>query len=167
MKESIGPSFLVSNVRSLNEENVHSKTKAQRQSFREAKNAANRTIAGTSRLEPEDDFSLESETKDESNHSEEGNKSKTEPIRLGIQKYGCPFCSKIMSMPSLVKRHIMTHTGEQPFICSVCGKAFNQKEHLKTHSLIHTGEKPFSCNICKKTFRLLQHLNRHLKSNAH
>ena len=103
-------------------------------SQRESKKQANRFL-----VEPEGHSDSENESYAARNHENLGN----EPFKLGPQKYGCPFCSKIMSMPSLVKRHIMTHTGEQPFICSVCGKSFNQKEHFKTHSLIHTGEKPF------------------------
>ena len=146
-----------------------SKTKAQRQPLREAKNVANRNITETAMLEPGDDFSSESETEDESKHSEEGNKTKTknEPIKLGFQKYGCPFCSKIMPFSSYMKRHILCHTGEQPFNCKVCGKAFNLKGNLDVHALIHTGEKPFSCHICNKTFSNKWNLKIHLKSNFH
>ena len=145
---------------------MHSKTKAQRQPLRETKNAANRNIAETATLEPGDDFSSESEIEDESNLSEEGNKTKTknEPIKLGRLKYGCPFCSKIMPKPYNMKMHIFTHTGEQPFICNDCGKAFNHKHNLKVHTLIHTGEKPFPCSKCEKRFIQKTHLQIHLKN---
>ena len=146
---------------------MYSKTKAQRQPLREAKNFANRNISDNVILEPGDDFSSESELEDTSNLSEERNKTKTknEPAKLGAQQYGCPFCCKTMSSPYLVKMHILTHTGEKPFVCNVCGKAFNQKQHLKTHTSIHTGEKPFSCSKCDKGFnrkdRLQFHLNKY------
>ena len=129
--------------------------------MREAKNAANGNLVETAILEPGDDFSSGSEIEDASNTSEE---TKNQPIKLGFQKYGCPFCSKIMPFPYHMKRHILTHTGEKPFICNVCGKAFNQKVTLKTHSLIHTGEKPFSCSKCGEGFTQKTHLQLHLKN---
>ena len=146
---------------------MHSQTKAHRQPLREAKNAANRNIAETAMLEPGDDFSSESEIEDASNPCEEGNKTKTknQPIKLGPMKYSCPFCSKIMPTPYNMKRHILTHTGEQPFICNVCGRAFNAKHHLKRHTFIHTGEKPFFCSKCDKGFTTKDNLQYHLKKN--
>ena len=155
--------LLVSNVRSLkNEEIVLSKTKAQRQSLREAKNVANRNIAETAIMEPGD----ESEMEDESNLPKEGNNTNTknEPIKVAHKKNGCPFCSKIMPKPALMKRHILTHTGEKPFICDTCGEAFNKKGNLARHNMIHTGERPFSCNICDKSFNQKMVLERHMKN---
>merc|ERR1712020_775939 len=37
-----------------------------------------------------------------------------EPIHLGPQTYGCPYCSTIMKAPSNMKCHIRSHTGEKP-----------------------------------------------------
>ena len=143
-----------------------SKTQAQRRPLREAKNVANRNITETAIMEPGDDFSSESEIEDESNPPKEGNKTKTknEPVKLGFQKYGCPFCSKILPFSYHMKRHILSHTGEQPFKCDVCGKAFNRKDNLNVHALIHTGEKPFSCEFCEFKTNQKSILNKHLKS---
>ena len=147
------PILLVTNVRSLKEE----KTKGKRQPLMEAKNAA------SSLMSELDDSN--SDTGKESNPAEEGNKSKTknEPIRIGAQKYGCPFCSKTMPIPQHMKQHILIHTGEQPFSCKVCGKMFNNKSNLTKHTMIHTGEKPFSCDFCGKSFTLKENLKRHQK----
>ena len=87
--------FLVTNVRSMKEEIELSKTKSKKQPLREAKNAANKLMVESALSEP--DVNSDSDTGDESNPAEEGNKTKTKnlPIKLGAQKYGCPFCSKI------------------------------------------------------------------------
>ena len=140
--------FLVTNVRSLKEEIELSKTKGKKQPLREAKNAANKLMVESALSEP--DVNSDSDTGDESNPAEEGNKTKTKnvPIKLGAQKYGCPFCSKIMPYSHKMERHIRTHTGEKPYACNECGKGFAQKSGLKVHMMIHTGEKPFSCNFC-------------------
>ena len=75
-------------------------------------------------------------------------KTKNEPIRLGPNRYGCPFCTRIMISSHKMKVHIWTHTGEKPFTCNECNKAFNQQSTLTRHMKIHTGEKPFSCPFC-------------------
>ena len=88
---------------------------------------------------------------------------RVEPIRLGPQKYGCPFCTKSMQNGCMMKLHIRTHTGEQPFECETCGKTFSQKGSRDRHNLIHTGEKPFECDDCGKRFSRNEHLERHNK----
>ena len=156
--------LLVSNVRSLREENEVSKTKGKRQPLREAKNTANTRIMVENALSEPDDNS-DSDTGEESNLFEEGIKTKTrnEPIKLGIQKYKCPFCSKIMAHAGHMKTHILTHTGEKPHTCNECGKAFAQKHNLEHHMMIHTGERPFSCNFCNYSSIYSGHVKRHVK----
>ena len=153
--------FLVTNVRSLNE-NELSETKGKRQPFREAKNAANRLMAKTVMLEPEDDSNSDAEDVS-SDPVKEENKAKNAPIKLGAQKYACPICSKITSESFNMKNHIMVHTGEKPFVCDTCGAAFTEKGNLAKHNLVHTGEKPFSCNLCNKSFARNWNLKQHQK----
>ena len=156
--------LLVTNVRSLNE-NELSETKGKRQPLREAKNADNRLMAETETVmfEPEDDSISDAE--DVSDPLKEENKANHEPIKLGAQNYGCPFCPKILKNSCNMKRHILTHTGEKPFVCDTCGVAFNDKGNLSRHNMIHTGERPFSCKFCdyscNQKFNLQRHINIH------
>ena len=57
----------------------------------------------------------------------------TEPIRLGSERYGCPFCPSIKPSAAGARIHIRIHTGEKPFRCPYCPYASSHKSNLTTH----------------------------------
>ncbi len=48
-------------------------------------------------------------------------------------RFQCGYCDKSFAKPSLVKKHIFTHTGEKLFVCQFCQRGFSQKAHMMEH----------------------------------
>ena len=56
-----------------------------------------------------------------------------EPIKLGPDQYGCPFCQFSTKRKDVMEKHICTHTGKKPFKCSFCSYSAVQNSDLKNH----------------------------------
>ncbi|XP_056439394.1 zinc finger protein 40 [Gadus chalcogrammus] len=48
-------------------------------------------------------------------------------------KYVCEYCSRACAKPSVLLKHIRSHTGERPYPCDTCGFSFKTKSNLYKH----------------------------------
>uniref|UniRef100_A0A8C2HJH1 HIVEP zinc finger 2b n=1 Tax=Cyprinus carpio TaxID=7962 RepID=A0A8C2HJH1_CYPCA len=53
-------------------------------------------------------------------------------------KYICQYCGRACAKPSVLKKHIRSHTGERPYPCIPCGFSFKTKSNLYKHRKSHT-----------------------------
>lgn len=67
--------------------------------------------------------------------SEDAHKKDHKPKKPG--KYICPYCSRACAKPSVLKKHIRSHTGERPYPCIPCGFSFKTKSNLYKHRKSH------------------------------
>ena len=87
-------------------------------------------------------------------------------LKLHPHMHKCDVCTKSFKVPSRVKRHLRTHTGERPYQCDRCEKCCKQSSHLKEHQLTHKPERPFKCNLCTKAFKMSCRLKAHLRKHT-
>ncbi|XP_019727011.1 transcription factor HIVEP2a [Hippocampus comes] len=74
-------------------------------------------------------------------------KKEQKPKKPG--KYICYYCGRACAKPSVLKKHIRSHTGERPYPCVPCGFSFKTKSNLYKHRKSHAhaikaGLVPFS-----------------------
>ncbi|XP_061885548.1 zinc finger protein 40 [Entelurus aequoreus] len=52
-------------------------------------------------------------------------------------KYKCEYCHRPCAKPSVLLKHIRSHTGERPYPCVTCGFSFKTKSNLYKHKKSH------------------------------
>ncbi|XP_061772068.1 transcription factor HIVEP3 isoform X2 [Nerophis ophidion] len=72
------------------------------------------------------------ETKEGVSSPRKGEKKKP---KLG--KYVCTYCGRPCAKPSVLQKHIRSHTGERPYPCAPCGFSFKTKSNLYKHRKSH------------------------------
>lgn len=80
--------------------------------------------------------------------------------------FQCSHCSKRYNHKSSLRRHEITHCGENTFQCTHCDKSYKHRSSLIRHQITHNVEKPFNCNHCDKSYKRKYDLVRH-KMNKH
>ncbi|XP_053316842.1 transcription factor HIVEP2 [Spea bombifrons] len=85
--------------------------------------------------------------------SDDAYKKEQKPKKPG--KYICPYCTRACAKPSVLKKHIRSHTGERPYPCIPCGFSFKTKSNLYKHRKSHAhaikaGLVPFSDSAVSK-----------------
>ncbi|XP_043915944.1 transcription factor HIVEP3 [Protopterus annectens] len=66
---------------------------------------------------------------------EDVHKKEKKPQKPG--KYICKYCSRPCAKPSVLEKHIRSHTGERPYPCIPCGFSFKTKSNLYKHRKSH------------------------------
>ena len=57
-------------------------------------------------------------------------------------------CDYSCTRASILKQHLLTHSGEKQFQCTQCISSCARMDVLKEHLPTHSGEKHFSCDQC-------------------
>ncbi|XP_043920835.1 zinc finger protein 40 [Protopterus annectens] len=52
-------------------------------------------------------------------------------------KYVCEYCNRACTKPSVLLKHLRSHTGERPYPCVSCGISFKTKSNLYKHKKSH------------------------------
>ncbi|XP_062868034.1 zinc finger protein 40 [Trichomycterus rosablanca] len=69
------------------------------------------------------------------NQMGDGSVKDQKPKKQG--KYVCEYCSRACAKPSVLLKHIRSHTGERPYPCITCGFSFKTKSNLYKHKKSH------------------------------
>ncbi|XP_022070935.1 transcription factor HIVEP3 [Acanthochromis polyacanthus] len=78
----------------------------------------------------------QSQSKPETQEDTPKQKRERKPQRPG--KYVCTYCGRACAKPSVLQKHIRSHTGERPYPCAPCGFSFKTKSNLYKHRKSHT-----------------------------
>ncbi|KAI4889512.1 hypothetical protein NFI96_029715 [Prochilodus magdalenae] len=68
---------------------------------------------------------------------QEGTQSRRERKPQKPGKYVCTYCGRPCAKPSVLQKHIRSHTGERPYPCVPCGFSFKTKSNLYKHRKSH------------------------------
>ena len=80
-------------------------------------------------------------------------------------------------MPSLLERHMRTHTHERPHQCRLCGRSYSQSGNLNVHlKTVHgvtvdggrsradpEATRPHKCYICTRLFTTSSNMYQHIR----
>ncbi|XP_070299942.1 transcription factor HIVEP3 [Salvelinus sp. IW2-2015] len=79
---------------------------------------------------------VQSQPNQEAPEGSPSKRSERKPQKPG--KYVCTYCGRPCAKPSVLQKHIRSHTGERPYPCVPCGFSFKTKSNLYKHRKSHT-----------------------------
>jgi uncharacterized Zn-finger protein len=94
-------------------------------------------------------------------------KSLREHVRknhLKVLKHECSVCERKFYLPSALKDHMASHTGERNFRCEYCGKSYPRMRALRVHMQSHETEKRYKCVLCSASYTQSNNLKNHMKT---
>ncbi|XP_070840472.1 transcription factor HIVEP3 [Chaetodon trifascialis] len=94
------------------------------------------TVSSLSPGVPTSSASGSTQSKPETQEGTPKQKRERKPQRPG--KYVCTYCGRACAKPSVLQKHIRSHTGERPYPCAPCGFSFKTKSNLYKHRKSHT-----------------------------
>ncbi|XP_033836272.1 transcription factor HIVEP3 [Periophthalmus magnuspinnatus] len=69
-------------------------------------------------------------------------------------KYVCSYCGRPCAKPSVLQKHIRSHTGERPYPCDPCGFSFKTKSNLYKHRKSHAHRIKAGLMSCREELSL-------------
>ncbi|XP_029976972.1 transcription factor HIVEP3 [Salarias fasciatus] len=94
------------------------------------------SVSGSSPGVPSTSAGGSAPSKSETQEGTPKQKRERKPQRPG--KYVCSYCGRACAKPSVLQKHIRSHTGERPYPCAPCGFSFKTKSNLYKHRKSHT-----------------------------
>ncbi|XP_026749355.1 PR domain zinc finger protein 5-like isoform X2 [Galleria mellonella] len=84
---------------------------------------------------------------------------------LKVYRHQCDLCEQRFYLPSRLKEHMATHTGERNFRCEFCDKSYPRLQSLQEHIRSHSNDRRYKCNVCNSSFTQNGSLKNHMKSH--
>uniref|UniRef100_A0A8C8EK89 HIVEP zinc finger 3b n=1 Tax=Oncorhynchus tshawytscha TaxID=74940 RepID=A0A8C8EK89_ONCTS len=78
---------------------------------------------------------VQSQPSQEAPEDSPSKRGERKPQKTG--KYVCTYCGRPCAKPSVLQKHIRSHTGERPYPCVPCGFSFKTKSNLYKHRKSH------------------------------
>ncbi|XP_047118237.1 zinc finger protein 135-like [Schistocerca piceifrons] len=84
-------------------------------------------------------------------------------VHSAVQPFACNSCPERFSNTQALRQHTLVHTSGSGLVynCEMCGVPFTEHAGLRRHWMSHSGEDPYQCDICSKSFAHPGHLRMH------